>query len=144
VIQVPVEVEAPSGNRKRLKNDHHNITPSRIWDRKMWNLDSQLQQRQICIAIVRSLLALLVHIVLEYGRGLRIVSIESVEDVLNVLGPVRRIVEGYAHYYMRLSGAGLRKWRTKVGEILEARVLRVGLDLCFGYAQSKYFRWLTM
>ncbi len=61
------------------------------------NLNSQLQERQIRIAVIGALLALLGDIVLEYGRRFGIISVEAVEYGFNVLGPVGRIVKGYAH-----------------------------------------------
>ena len=59
--------------------------------------NSQFQQGQIRIAVVRAVLALLGNIVLEYGRCFGIVSVEAVEDGFDVFGPVGRIVKGYAH-----------------------------------------------
>ena len=63
----------------------------------MGRRNSQLQQRQIGIAVVGAVLALLCDIVLEYGRCLGIVSVEATEDGFDVFGPVGRIVKGYAH-----------------------------------------------
>lgn len=60
-------------------------------------MNSQFQQRQIRIAVISSVLALLRDIVLEYGRCFRVVSVETIEDSFDVLGPVGGVVEGYAH-----------------------------------------------
>ena len=59
--------------------------------------NSQLQQRQIRIAVIGAVLALLCDIVLEYGRCFGIISVETIEDGFDVFGPVGRIVKGYAH-----------------------------------------------
>ena len=59
--------------------------------------DSQLQQRQIRIAVISAILALLCDIVLEYCRCFWIVPVQTLEDGFDVFGPVRREVEGYAH-----------------------------------------------
>ena len=63
--------------------------------RKVYN--SQLQQRQVRIAVIGAVLALLRHVVLEYGGGFGIVSVETVEDGFDAFGPVGGGVEGYAH-----------------------------------------------
>ena len=59
--------------------------------------DSQLQQRQIGVAVISAVLALLRDIVLEYGCRFGIVSVETIEDGFDVFGPVRRVVKSYAH-----------------------------------------------
>lgn len=56
--------------------------------------DLQFQERQVGIAVVRLVLALLRDILLENLRRLRIVSVEAVEDGVNVLGSLGTIVEG--------------------------------------------------
>ncbi len=61
------------------------------------DIHSQLQKRQIRITIIRPVLALLGDIVLEYGGGLRVVSIEAIEDGFDMLRPLGRVVECYAH-----------------------------------------------
>ena len=60
-------------------------------------VDSQLQQRQIGVAVISAVLALLCDIVLEYGRRFGIVSVETIEDGFDVFGPVGGVVKGYAH-----------------------------------------------
>ena len=57
----------------------------------------QLKQGQVRICIVRLVLALLHYIVLEHGRCLGIVSIESIQDGIDVLWPVGRVVERSRH-----------------------------------------------
>ena len=57
----------------------------------------QLQQGQVRVAVVRLVLALLHDIVLEGASGLRVVSVEAIEDDLDVLWPFRRKVECGAH-----------------------------------------------
>lgn len=59
--------------------------------------DVQLQQREVGVAVVRLVLALLHDIVLEDGRGFGVVPVEAVEDLLDVLRPFRRVIEGGAH-----------------------------------------------
>ena len=53
----------------------------------------QLQQGQVRVAVVRLVLALLHDIVLEGASGLRVVSVEAIENSLDVLWPFRRKVE---------------------------------------------------
>lgn len=52
-------------------------------------VDSQLEQGEVGVAIVRLLFALLHHVVLQNGGGLGVVAVQAVEDVVNVLRPVR-------------------------------------------------------
>lgn len=59
--------------------------------------DSQLQQRQVRVAVIGPVLALLCYVVLEYCGGFGVVAIEAVEDGIDVLRPLGRIVEGNAH-----------------------------------------------
>lgn len=59
--------------------------------------DSQLQQRQVCVAVIGPVLALLRDVVLEYAGGFRVVAIEAVEDGIDVFRPFWGIVEGNAH-----------------------------------------------
>lgn len=67
---------------------------------KIGRKNSQLQQRQIRIAVISAILALLRDIVLENGRRFGIVPVETVEDGFDVFGPVGREVEGYAHGFL--------------------------------------------
>ena len=57
----------------------------------------QLQHGQIGVAIVRAILALLRHVVLEHGRGFGIVSIEAIENGINVLRSICCMVKGDTH-----------------------------------------------
>lgn len=61
------------------------------------SVDSQLQQRQVRVAVIGPVLALLRYVVLEDGRGFGVVAIETVQDGIDVLRPFWRIVEGNAH-----------------------------------------------
>lgn len=61
-----------------------------------WN-DSQLQQRQVRIAIVGLIGALLGDVFLEDGSRLRVVPIKPIEDLVNVFRSVRRVIECDAH-----------------------------------------------
>ena len=65
---------------------------------------SQLQQRQIRVAVISPVLALLCDIILEYRRRFGIVSVEAIEDGFDVFGPVGGVVKGYAH------GCGWSLW----------------------------------
>ena len=65
--------------------------------RKVRENDVQLQQREVGVAVVCLVLALLHDIVLEDGGRFRVVPVESVEDLLDVLRPFRRVIEGGAH-----------------------------------------------
>lgn len=67
---------------------------------------SQFQQCQIRITVVRLIFALLCDVFLEYRRRFRVVSIEAVEDGVNVFGPFGREVERHAyHVLFKRSGA---------------------------------------
>jgi hypothetical protein len=57
----------------------------------------QLQKRQVGIAVVCLAFALLHDIVLEDGRRLGIVPVETIENLVDVLRPVRRVIEGTRH-----------------------------------------------
>lgn len=57
-------------------------------------IDVQLQEGQVGIAVIGLLVALLGDIFLEGRGGLRVVSVEAAEDGLDVLRPIRRVVEG--------------------------------------------------
>lgn len=57
----------------------------------------QLQQGEVGVAVVRLPLALGHHIVLEDARRLRVVAVQSIEDLVDVLGPVLGLVEGTRH-----------------------------------------------
>ena len=58
---------------------------------------SQFQQRKVGVAVVRSVLALLRDIVLEDGGSLGVVSVQAIQDSIDMLWPVRRIIESDAH-----------------------------------------------
>jgi hypothetical protein len=58
----------------------------------------QLQESQIRVTIIRLALALLGHVVLEDLRGFWVVSIEAVQDGVDVFWPLRREVERDAHF----------------------------------------------
>lgn len=62
--------------------------------------NSQLQQRQISVAVKRPVLALLRHIVLEDCRGLRVISIEAVENGVDVSRSGLALVEGDTHFVL--------------------------------------------
>lgn len=57
----------------------------------------QLQQGQVRVAVVRLVLALGHDIVLERARRLGVVSVQAIENDLDVLWPFRRKVECGAH-----------------------------------------------
>lgn len=57
----------------------------------------QLQQGQVGVAVVCLVLALGHDIVLKGARGLRVISVQAIEDGLDVLWPFRRKVECGAH-----------------------------------------------
>lgn len=60
-------------------------------------VDVQLKKRKVGVAIVGLLLALVLDVLLEDGGGLWVVSVESVEDGLDVLWALWRIVEWNTH-----------------------------------------------
>ena len=63
----------------------------------LFGVDLQFQQGKVRIAIVCLVLALLSNIVLENIGGLGIVSVEAIQYLIDVFGPVRRKVECDAH-----------------------------------------------
>jgi hypothetical protein len=70
---------------------HHE---SWIWK---WQAHVQLQEGQVGVAVVGLRLALLHDIVLEDTRRLGVVPVEAIEDLLDVLRPLGRKVEGGSH-----------------------------------------------
>ena len=54
------------------------------------DLHSQFEQRKIGVTVKRLVFTLLCDIFLENRRGLRVVSIETVEDCVDVFGPFGR------------------------------------------------------
>jgi hypothetical protein len=56
--------------------------------------DVQFQEGKVAIAVIGLVLALLGDIFLEGRGGLGVVSVEAVEDGLDVFRPVGRVVEG--------------------------------------------------
>lgn len=59
---------------------------------------SQLKQSQVGVAVVGLVFALRYDVVLENSRGLGVVAVESVQDGINVLWPLGRVVEGNTHF----------------------------------------------
>lgn len=57
----------------------------------------QLEKRKVCVGVVCFLFALLDNIFLEDAGGLRVVSIEAIQNGIDVLGPVRRVIESNPH-----------------------------------------------
>ena len=57
----------------------------------------QFEQRQASICVKELLLALLIDIFLKCGGGLGVVSIEAVEDFINVSGPLFALVKPLRH-----------------------------------------------
>lgn len=58
---------------------------------------SQLEQSQVGVAVIGLVFALRHDVVLENSRGLGVVAVESVQDGINVLWPLGRVVEGDTH-----------------------------------------------
>jgi hypothetical protein len=56
--------------------------------------DVQFQEGKVAVAVIGLVLALLGDIFLEGGGGLGIVSVEAVEDGLDIFRPVGGVVEG--------------------------------------------------
>lgn len=83
----------------------------------------QLQQCEVGIAIVGLFLALVVYIVLEDCGSLWVVSVKTVKDGINVLWPIWRVIEGYAHGVC--SGCGGAEERCEViRDSVKKRILR--------------------
>ena len=99
-----------SGNRKRF-DDHHSIpieeTLLKALSLGFWGgayeshsskrTHSQFQKREIRVAVVRPVFALLRYVVLEHGRGFGVIAVEPVEDGFDVLGPFRHMIKCYTH-----------------------------------------------
>lgn len=66
--------------------------------------NSQLQQSQVGKAVECPVLALLRHVVLEHGGGLRVVAVEAIEDGFDMSRSSLTLVEG-DHF-----GCGLGGW----------------------------------
>ena len=58
---------------------------------------SQLEQSQVGVAVIGLVFTLRHDVVLENSRGLGVVAVESVQDGINVLWPLGRVVEGDTH-----------------------------------------------
>lgn len=58
----------------------------------------QLQKSQVRIAVKRALLALLRNIVLEYCRGLGVISVETAEDGIDMSRTGLALVESDNHF----------------------------------------------
>lgn len=63
----------------------------------MMKQNLQFQEREVCVAIICLVVALLLDVILEDGRRLWVVAVESVEDRLNVLWALRRVIEWDTH-----------------------------------------------
>ena len=59
----------------------------------------QLQEGQVGVTIICLGLALLGHVILENLSGFWVVSIEAVQDCIDVLRPLRREVEWNPHIF---------------------------------------------
>lgn len=62
--------------------------------------DVQLEEGEVGVAVVGLAFALLHDIVLEGARSLGVVPVEAVEDLLDVVRPLRREVERGAHGWL--------------------------------------------
>ena len=63
--------------------------------------NAQFEKSQIGIAVKCPVFALLHNVVLEHGRGFGVVSIEAVEDGVNVRGARIALVECGDHFVCR-------------------------------------------
>lgn len=97
VIQAPV----PSGNRKRCGTfDHHSTKQKKEAESRAETQAGnhvQLKKRQVGVAVISLVFALLHHVVLEHGCGLGIVSVQAIQNRVDMLGPIWRIVKRYSH-----------------------------------------------
>ena len=84
-------------------------------------MDSQFQEREVRIAVICPVFALLRHVVLEHGRGFRVIPVEPVEDGVDVFGSVGRIVECDAHCARRGRGGEVGnlgwEWEVLLGKV---------------------------
>lgn len=69
--------------------------------------DSQLEESEVGVTVICPVLALLCHVVLKYGCGLWVVSIETIQDSVNVRWPVRRVIECYTHGFCEIGPSGM-------------------------------------
>lgn len=60
----------------------------------------QLQERQICVAVVRLFFALERNIFLKDIGRFWIVSVQTIQDGIDVLWTIRRVVEGDSHVFV--------------------------------------------
>lgn len=84
----------PSVNRKRLWFVVHLLI---FVSRRTELIYIQFEERQIGIAVIRLRFALLGNIFLEYCGRLRVISVETVEDGVDIFGPVFAQVESESH-----------------------------------------------
>lgn len=75
----------------------------------------QFQEREVGVAIICLVVALLLDVILEDGRRLWVVPVEPVEDRLDVLWALRRVVERDTHDVDDVGrgevGGGRWRWR---------------------------------
>jgi hypothetical protein len=69
-----------------------------------WEGISQFQERQRRIGIKELFFALLADIFLKGRRGLWVVSVQAVQDLVNVRRPLLALVEGVSHVEWRVAG----------------------------------------
>ena len=55
--------------------------------------NSQLEESEVGVAVVCAIFTLLRHVVLEYRRRFGIVAVESIQDRIDMFGPIGRMVE---------------------------------------------------
>lgn len=105
IINVKESWIRPSGNRKRKEDlfvmiqKSNPVTELRRQGsvRVRKGRHSQLQQSQVGVAVVSLIFALFHDIFGEDFGGLGVVAVEAIEDGVDVLRPVRRVIECDAH-----------------------------------------------
>jgi hypothetical protein len=96
------------------------LAPTAAKKCKECRADLQLEEGEVGVAVIRLVVALLLHIVLEDRRRLGVVSVESVEDRLDVLGALWRVVERNTHdvRLMGCKGGGWEVWRWSCSDVV--------------------------
>jgi len=79
---------------------------------------SQLQKSQVCKTVVGPVLTLLLYVVLKNRDGLRVITIETGQDPLYVLGSGRSI-EGHLYNWRKLWWVGWDPVRRGCGKIMK-------------------------
>lgn len=79
--------------------------------------DLQLQQRPVGVAVAELLLTLLLQVGLEHVGGLRVVALEPVDDVADLLWPLLGVFAVHGGRELCVVSAGLREENSQLGAL---------------------------